>query len=229
MSALSNGITKARVVIGRYHDKCEPRNSGTATRWLQAAADDGELSGMFHLAKLLNSRRYNLDAEVWFRKAAELGYPQAQCELGELLLKSSLLQAVQDKFKAVPEALEWHRKAAVKLRRCSVRRLQQYHNADSVLGVVLSKYLSIIDPSITYVETWWSPMAHILWVEEIDVYSTDFESRALDKLLEYHPLEVELVLQCRKSFRARISLMNNTLPLPIAELVTFHFATLRVN
>lgn len=74
------------------------RDLNAAEQWLQKSANQGDPYGQYLLGRVKLERNDYVTAASWFRKAAVLGLPQAQQQLG-LLLKQGLGLNV-DKFDA---------------------------------------------------------------------------------------------------------------------------------
>src|ERR1039457_5993562 len=74
------------------------RNLDEASCFLQSSADHGDAFGEYLLGRVKLERQDYSHAAAWFRKAAELGLPQAQEQLAKLLRDGQ--GVAQDKFEA---------------------------------------------------------------------------------------------------------------------------------
>jgi TPR repeat protein len=74
------------------------RNLDEASGFLQSSADHGDAFGEYLLGRVKLERQDYSHAAAWFRKAAELGLPQAQEQLAKLLRDGQ--GVAQDKFEA---------------------------------------------------------------------------------------------------------------------------------
>jgi uncharacterized protein len=82
------------ILIGAF----PPRDLNEAARWLQKSASHGDPFGQYLLGRVKLEREDYPAALTWFRKAAMLGLPQAQQQLGMLLKQGQGTNV--DKFEA---------------------------------------------------------------------------------------------------------------------------------
>lgn len=86
---------------------------------LMVAAEKGDAQAAFRLSQYYGIAKNDLDMQlVWLRRAAELGHPSGQYNLGYLLVYDPRLRNLD-------EADRWLKKAAVTARAQRDRKLQQ--------------------------------------------------------------------------------------------------------
>src|SRR5579872_2055635 len=64
-----------------------PRDLNEAARWLQKSANHGDAFGQYLLGTVKLERQDYAQAAIWFRKSAMQGLPQAEEQLGLLLMR----------------------------------------------------------------------------------------------------------------------------------------------
>jgi TPR repeat protein len=103
--AAAQGDRVAQWVLGRMYFTGigEPRNLNESERWLGKAANQGDPFGQFLLGSVKLERGDYAAAANWFRRASDLGLPQAQQQLGLLLKEGRGVPA--DKFEAYVQLL----------------------------------------------------------------------------------------------------------------------------